>query len=175
MPNVLDDILAGNVPMHVRSNHALEHATLHVLQEKGLKSRLGGISDVGGFWIYGDVETEAIFTAVQEALKRLADGENELAVHPNCGTNIAVGGLAAGGMAWLGMLGTGEKIGRKLRRLPFAIMLGLIGYQMAKPLGPRVQKQITTNADVRGLEVIEVIRHDVRGRTFHRISTRLAG
>ena len=90
MPKVIDDILAGNIPVRVRNNHALEHATLHVLQEKGLKSRLGGISDVGGFWIYGDVETEAIFTAAQEALKRLADGESELAVHPNCGTNIAV-------------------------------------------------------------------------------------
>jgi len=175
MPKVIDDILAGNIPVRVRNNHALEHATLHVLQEKGLKSRLGGISDVGGFWIYGDVETEAIFTAAQEALKRLADGESELAVHPNCGTNIAVGSLAAGGMAWLGMLGTGEKMGRKLRRLPFAVMLGLIGYQMAKPLGPKVQKQITTNADVTGLQVIEVIRHDLRGSTFHRVSTRQAG
>jgi len=175
MPKVIDDILAGNILMRVRNNHALEHATLHVLQEKGLNPRLGGISDVGGFWIYGDVETEAIFTAAQEALKRLADGESKLAVHPNCGTNIAVGSLAAGGMAWLGMLGTGGKMGRKLRRLPFAVMLGLIGYQLAKPLGPKVQKQITTNADVTGLQVIEVISHDLRGSTFHRVSTRQAG
>ncbi len=39
--------------MHVRSNHALEHATLHVLQEHGVNVPMGGVSDVGGFWIYG--------------------------------------------------------------------------------------------------------------------------
>ena len=51
MPNI-DNILNQDLPMRVRSNHALEHATLHVLQEKGIKTQLGGISDVGGFWIF---------------------------------------------------------------------------------------------------------------------------
>ena len=48
---ILDDILSQDLPMRVRRNHALEHATLHVLQEKGIKTQLWGISDVGGFWI----------------------------------------------------------------------------------------------------------------------------
>jgi hypothetical protein len=171
MPTRVEEILASNIPMHVRSNHALEHATLHVLQQKGVKTQMGGISDSGGFWIYGDVGTDIIFEAAQEALKRLADGESDLAVHPNCGTNIAVGCVAAGGMAWMGMLGTRGKIGRTLRRLPVAVLLGVIGYQLARPLGPKLQKQITTNADVTGLEIIEAIKHDVLGYTVHRIST----
>ena len=171
---IIDDVLNQDLPMRVRNNHALEHATLHVLQEKGIKTQLGGISDVGGFWIYGEASTDTVFAAAQEALTRLADGENELAVHPNCGTNIAVGGLAAGGLAWISMLGTRGRLSRKIRRLPIAVLLGLIGYQIARPLGPKLQKQVTTNADVKGLEISEVIRHDVFGRTAHRISTRLA-
>jgi len=63
---------------------------------------------------------------------------------------------------------------RKLRRLPLAVVLGLVGYQMARPLGPKLQKQITTNADVEGLVIKEVLQHNVYGRTVHRVSTRLA-
>ena len=74
----------------------------------------------------------------------------------------------------MGMLGTRGRLSRKLRRLPLAVLLGLIGYQIARPLGPKLQKQVTTNADVKGLEIAEVIQRDVFGRTVHRVSTRVA-
>lgn len=167
-----DDILISDLSMHVRSNHALEHATLHVLQEKGIQSRLGGISDMGGFWVYGDVETDELFKAVEEALTRLGNGETQLAVHPNCGTNIVVSGIAAGSLAWLSMLGTGGKFGKKIRRLPIAVLMALIGYQIARPYGPKLQEKITTNANVNGLEIIEVIQHNVADRIVHRVATR---
>ena len=172
MPTI-DQFLEFDLPMRVRCNHALEHATLHVLQEKGIKSPIGGISDGGGFWIYGDVKTDILFEASQEALTRLSNGENTLAVHPNCGTNIAVRGLAAGGLAWVSMLGTSGKFGKKFRRFPIAVLMGLIGFQIARPYGPKIQKQITTNADVQGLLITEVIQHNVVDRIVHRVSTRL--
>ena len=169
---IMDNIANQNLLMRIRSNHALEHATLHILQEKGINIQLGGISDMSGFWIYGDVSTDMVLATAQEALARLIGGENELAVHPNCGTNIAVGSLAAGGLAWMGMLGTRGRFGRKLRRLPLAVLLALVGYQLSRPLGPKLQKQITTNANLEGLEVAEVVKHDVFGRTVHYVSTR---
>jgi hypothetical protein len=172
---VIQEFLNQDFPNRVRSNHALEHATLHVLQEKGITGRLGGISDAGGFWIYGEVSTETLLLAAQEGLKRLANGESALAVHPNCGTNLAVGALAAGGLAWMGMWGTKGKTARRLARLPIAVLMGIIGYQMAKPLGPMIQEQITTNADVSGMEVAQVLRHDVTsGVVVHRVNTRMA-
>ena len=171
---LLDEFLKLDVPERVRSNHALEHATLHVLQERGVTGRLGGISDAGGFWIYGDVPTEMLLLAAQEALQRLKKGEVELAVHPNCGTNMAVSGLAAGGLAWMGMWGTKGKPGRRLLRMPLAVLMGLVGYQVAKPLGPKVQEQITTNADVSKMEIVEVVRQDVMGNPVHRVTTRAA-
>jgi hypothetical protein len=172
MPTI-EDLLKSDLPMRVRSNHALEHATLHVLQEKGIKSPLGGLSDGGGFWIYGDVKTDTLYEACQEGLTRLINGENNLAVHPNCGTNIAVRGLAAGGLAWIGMLGTGGKLTKKIRRFPIAALMGIIGYQIARPYGPTLQKKITTNADVHGIVITEVIQYIVVDRIVHRVSTRL--
>ena len=169
-----ETIIDQGVPMHVRSNHALEHATLHVLQEKGVNVPMGGISDGGGFWIYGEVETEALAGAAEEGLRRLTEGESDLAVHPNCGTNIAVSALSAGGLAWLAMIGTKGDVGRRFRRLPVAVLMGLLGYRLAQPLGPKVQEAITTNADVSGLKIVGVIRHDVMGYSVHRVSTQMS-
>jgi hypothetical protein len=160
-----ETIIDQGVPMQVRSNHALEHATLHVLQEKGVRIPMGGISDAGGFWIYGELTTEELAAAAQEALRRLNEGESDLAVHPNCGTNIAVSALSAGGLAWLTMVGTKGNAGRRLRRLPVAALMGMIGYRLAQPLGPRVQETITTNAEVTGLKITDVIRHEMLGYT----------
>jgi len=171
MHKTVDELIGKNLPMHVRSNHALEHATLHILQQKGHKMRLGGISDIGGFWIYGEIETDDLMKAAQEALKRLEEGETDLAVHPNCGTNVALGAVAGGGLAWVSMLGTKGKIGRRLRRLPLAVLMAMVGYQLARPYGPQLQKSITTNADVSGMKIIEVVRHDVMGNPVHRVVT----
>lgn len=171
---VMEDFINQQIPARVRSNHALEHASLHVLQEKGTLVPLGGISDTGGFWIYGEVSTEDLATAAKEALERLSKGESALAVHPNCGTNLAVGALAAGGLAWLGMTGTKGRVGKSLRRLPLAVLMGLVGFQLAKPLGPKVQEVITTNAQVQGLKIVDVIRNNIMGYTVHRVSTRMS-
>lgn len=170
--SALDEVLNQDLPNRVRRNHALEHATLHVLQAKGSAARLGGISDAGGYWIFGDVDTETLLQAAREARERLMAGESHLAVHPKCGTNLAVGALAAGGLSWMGMWGTKGKPGRRLLRLPLAVLMGLVGYQMAKPLGPKVQEQITTNADVSKMEIVEVVRQDVMGNPVHRVTTR---
>jgi len=37
-----------------------------------------------------------------------------------------------------------------------------------------VQEQITTNADVTGLRIVDVIRHDLMGYSVHRVSTRVS-
>jgi hypothetical protein len=135
---------------------------------------MGGVSDVGGFWIYGEVDTEILLEAAREALERLDAGESGLAVHPNCGTNIAVGALSAGALAWLAMRGTRGSTGRRLRRMPAALLMGMLGYRLAQPLGPKVQEQITTNADVSSLRIVDVIHHDLMGYSVHRVSTRMS-
>jgi hypothetical protein len=91
----------------IRCNHALEHATLHVLVERQHRRWLVGHSGIHGFWIVGEVATDELESAVHEALQRLRNGEASLAVHPNCGTNFATAGLLAGGFAALAMLARG--------------------------------------------------------------------
>lgn len=134
----------------VRRNHALEHATLHVLTREMPDLQLVGRSDWNGFLLYGEVDTESVRLAVQEAFARLKAGEAELRVHPNCGTNLAVSIVLAGAAFVLGILGSRSD---HRRRWPLTF-LGLAGAMtLANPLGPEVQRRWTTDADMEGVSI----------------------
>jgi hypothetical protein len=155
-----------------RRNHALEHATLHILSRKFPNITMAGVSSPNGFTLIGDVTTEDVAEGAIEALKRLRDGEADLALHPNCGTNFAVSGIVAGLAAWLGTLGSGKEIKRKLERLPLIVLLATTAIVITRPLGPLIQKKITTASNPEGLE-LERIETSVRlGLRLHRVITR---
>jgi len=155
----------------VRRNHALEHATLHILAKKHGNQYLGGHSDYHGMRVIGNVPTEEVQLALDEALARLRSGEKQLAYHPNCGTNYSTAGILAGVAAWLGTLGSGKSVRSKAARLPLVVMLVTSMLIFARPLGPFLQQHITTNGDPGTLKVYEIHRHDFANFVFHRILT----
>lgn len=166
-----ESILNGEALSRVRRNHGLEHATLHVLGESKPKTPLAGHSDIGGFWILGDITTEQLTEAVNEALERLRGGERQLAVHPNCGTNFVTAGTFAGLAASAAMFGAG-RTRDKVERLPLAATLATVALMASQPLGLLLQKQVTTSGEPAGLEIVE-ITPTRRGRIrAHRIVTR---
>lgn len=155
-----------------RSNHALEHATFHVLEGKGNKSVLVGLSDAGGFWVLGNVAAGLLLDTAHEALTRLEGGESRLALHENCGTNLVATGAIVGGLTWLGMLGSGKTFLRKLERLPLVIFLASIGLIIAQPLGPIIQEKVTTLPTGQKHEVVGVQRWGFGSWTIQRVITR---
>lgn len=155
----------------LQRNHGLEHATLHVLSARHPHLSLAGHSDLGGFWIVGDVDTEELRSAVDEALQRLRSGERHLAVHPNCGTNFVATGALAGLSAWSAMLGAEDRQ-EKVERLPVVIGMATLALIAGQPLGALIQSRITTSGDPGNLEVVDV-RPGQRGRMVtHRVETR---
>lgn len=85
-----------------RQHHAIEHATIHLLAARFPRRVFAGMSDPWGFTLYGQLSSEAIEEAVDEAIQRLQDGEEELAFHPNCGTNLTATILLVTAAALLG-------------------------------------------------------------------------
>ncbi len=156
----------------VRRNHALEHATLHVLAQRKPHTSMAGQSDFFGFWILGDVTLEEVRESVAEALQRLRNGEAELAIHPFCGTNLAAAAFLGGAAALFAFLGSGKRLRDKLERLPLAISLSGLSLLLARPLGAWLQRNLTTSAEAMTLEVSD-IRPLRRGwMRAYRISTR---
>jgi hypothetical protein len=167
----LNRVLNFSVVSRVRRNHALEHATLQVLAKKDAHVSAAGYSDPGGFYILGNISTDQLHDAVTEALRRLQNGEENLAIHPNCGTNFATTGIVAGSLAWLAMLGTRGGMRDKLERWPLVTMLATLGIIFSQPLGPLLQKYVTTDGDVGELQVTEISRLERQGAPVHRIRT----
>ena len=156
----------------IQRNHGLEHATMHVLAQRNPRRGIAGHSDMGGFWIIGDVPTEELTNAVQEALQRMLAGEHQLAIHPNCGTNFAASGIIAGVAAFIGMWGAGHSWRAKLERLPLVATLATLALILSQPLGYRLQERVTTSGRPGDLEVV-AIKPARRGRVnAHRILTR---
>jgi hypothetical protein len=155
----------------IRRNHGLEHATLYVLAERHPKLPLAGHSDAKGFWIVGDVPTEEMAGAVQEALRRLRNGESQLAIHANCGTNLVISGIAASLAASLALFGAGRRLRDFLERLPLAATLATLALIVAQPMGLFVQARITTSGNPGTLRVVTV-QQATQGRfKAHRILT----
>jgi uncharacterized protein YqhQ len=156
----------------VRRNHGLEHATINVLRKKFPHVALGGMSDPGGFTIVGEVTTEDVAEAAIEALKKLRSGDAELVMHPNCGTNFAISGAIAGLAAWLGTLGSDKSFQKKLERLPLVILLATVALVVSRPLGPYIQRHITTSGNPGNLDLERVETAIRAGLRLHRVVTK---
>lgn len=170
-------ILDNDLISRVRRNHGLEHATLHVLGRRYPNQPLAGHSDMNGFWIIGNVPTEALQSAITEALQRMRSGEAKLAVHPNCGTNFVTSGVLAGAAAGLAMLGAGRRMRDTFDRLPMAMMLATVALIVAQPLGLLLQERVTTSGEPGDLRVVEIRivkrggTQPLKGVTSHRVIT----
>ncbi|MDX1378936.1 MAG: DUF6391 domain-containing protein [Anaerolineales bacterium] len=159
-----------NLPLilETRRNHALEHATLHVLAHKYHNQSMAGHSNPTGFYLLGDIQLEDVATAATEAMTRLKAGERGLAIHAGCGTNLAVTALLPATFAWAPLMRVRATRWR-LMLIPLALAFAVFGYFISKPLGPWVQKYITTEADLGDMQVTDILF--VR-KGLHRIITR---
>lgn len=159
----------------VRRNHGLEHATIHMLAQGKAGLRVGGRSDGGGFYLYGSVTTEEVTQAVNEALDRLRSGQHQLAVHPNCGTNLLTTGTLAALAAMLGLAGTEDDAEKRLERFPTILML-IIGTLIFGPgLGMAFQRHFTTSGEPGEMTITSIDHREVNAPTgaitMHRINT----
>ncbi|MCJ7511575.1 MAG: DUF6391 domain-containing protein [Anaerolineales bacterium] len=154
----------------VRRNHALEHATLQLLNRSHPQALLIGRSDRKGFLLYGAVPIEAAGLAVFGALQRLRAGEARLAIHPNCGTNLITSATLAT-LATALALGGARGTRQRLERMPLAILASLAALLIARPAGRLAQRYLTTQADIGGLQVLSIERLARPGPVIHRVRT----
>jgi hypothetical protein len=165
-----------NLPfiLRTRRNHGLEHASVHVLSETVKTRPLAGRSDADGFWLFGDLETEQVKAAVEEALRRMRAGDHQLAIHPGCGTARLTTGTVAGLAALSGTIGARKSFSGMMERLPTVILLTMLGIFFSEPLGLQLQEHFTTLGDPGDLQIVNIERK--QGGAFgnmilHRITT----
>ena len=165
MPVIQDTI------RRVRRNHALEHATVTLMLEEGVRGPLGGYSTPWGFFIVGDLSKEQLARIVDDALFSLNMGRSEMAISPHCGTNMAVAALFSGVLTRL-VLGK-SKEGR-WKRMPLVLGAVVVGALLSKPVGNALQRRFTTLSEMDGLEVVSIRKAWPGERPrLHRVITRM--
>jgi hypothetical protein len=152
-----------NLPLvrRVRRNHGLEHATLHVLGYKLKNQNMAGRSTLTGFYLYGNVPTPEVESAVHEALQRLQNGEHGLAIHPNCGTGIVTAGFLTSIVTLAGTAGMKHGFLERLSRLPTIVLLSTLSLIFSQPLGLSLQQYFTTLGDPGDMQVLNIMRYEV--------------
>jgi uncharacterized protein DUF6391 len=158
-----DDIMFGR---RIRQNHALEHATITILSEYIPDLRISARSTSRGFTIFGDVDLGQLRRALNEALQRLQAGEAQLAIHPNCGTNLVVGFTLLTFGTLLGLTSS-----RARTRVASTALSSVAGLVAARPLGEIVQKYVTTLPDLEGVHVTDIYRRKILGFTVVEVRT----
>jgi len=136
---------------NLRINHALEHATINVMEEEyGQFYNLDGYAREDGFVIRGNVPPRLIRFAAEIGLDRLKKGECNLVVHRRCGTTVAIVNFISSiiFLIFLFRFGMFNLVG---------IIIALILASLAGPiLGGIVQRFLTTSCDVQGMEIIGI-------------------
>ncbi|HBY57799.1 MAG TPA: hypothetical protein DEG96_08095 [Candidatus Atribacteria bacterium] len=135
----------------IRRNHALEHATINVLEKyAGRRLPLSGLAQKNGFIISGATDPDLVVEAACEGLYLLKKGECQLAIHRNCGTSIAIANFLAALLFLIFLIQTGY----------FSILAIIIALLVANLLGPYLgeftQKYFTTSCDVKNLEIVGI-------------------
>ncbi len=158
-----------------RRNHGLEHATIHILSNRIKTLQMAGRSTDAGFVLMGEAPTDAVEDAVYEALRRMRGGEHNLAIHPNCGTNLVTTGFLTSLVAMVGLAGANRR--DAYNRLPMVMILMMVTLLFSQPLGMGLQQYFTTDGDPADLQIESITRSTMRNPlggavTMHRVVTR---
>lgn len=132
-----------------RKNHALEHATSHVLAERGYYGATGEAT-ASGFSIRGVPDPNLVYDASREALERLKSGESGLAIHRKCGTTVVIISTIMS-LVFLSILVLAGEI-----NIMSLILALFIAHLTGPVLSPWVQRYVTTDSNVGDLQVMGV-------------------
>lgn len=150
----------------IRQNHALEHGTVTILTRERPDLVVSARSNAHGFIIFADLDLGLVRRSCNEALFRLQSGEAELAIHPNCGTNLAVGTS----LAMIGSLFALTAL-RPRTRVASALASGIAGIAAARPLGEVVQRYVTTHPDLHDVHIVSVSTKRIFGKSVVEVLT----
>ena len=131
----------------IRKNHAIEHATINVLEEMYGIKRLAGFSEEDGYFLFGSSDMEKVENASREGLQRLKEGEKKLAIHKECGTSAGVANFIMA-LAFIVLLVTTGAF--SVLFFFFALLIVLI---IGPVLGELAQEFLTTSSKVESIDI----------------------
>ena len=135
--------------LNIRRNHAIEHATVSILTEQKGKSAVLGFAIPSGFIIYSKSNKDEIVSAANHGLKLMKSGISDISISQFCGTNLVVAALLTGVSTVL----LGKILGKKSKNILNITNGFLLSALLSKPIGRIVQKYVTTDPNVKNIQI----------------------
>lgn len=132
----------------VRRNHALQHATMNVIEERFGSGGLEGRAKKHGFTLDGAASPDVVLMAAKEGLSRLKAGEHRLALRRRCGSTLAPAGFLCA-MVFLGVLLAADQLS-----LLNVVLAVLLANALSPALSNLLQRFISDAADVSGQRIV---------------------
>lgn len=133
----------------LKRNHALEHATINILEERYGVKNLSGLAVEEGFYVSWPYDPMYVLETAKEGLYHLNKGHKELAIHKRCGT-VALGTNIVAVIFFIIFL---ILWGFNLFTLITPMIIGIL---IGNPVGIFFQKYLTTDTNVENVEILGV-------------------
>jgi hypothetical protein len=153
--------------LNVRRNHAIEHATVSILNEQKIKPTVLGLAIPSGFIICSKSNKDEIISAANYGLKLMKSGVTEVSISQFCGTNLVVMALLTGVSTVL----LGRIPGTKPKNVLNITTGFLLSALISKPIGQIVQKYVTTDSNVKNIQIKNSLSLNIGTFYIHCIST----
>tara|TARA_B100000686_G_scaffold1981_1_gene2204 strand:- start:207 stop:734 length:528 start_codon:yes stop_codon:yes gene_type:complete len=153
--------------LNIRRNHAIEHATVSILTEQISKSAVIGFAVPSGFIIYSKSSKDEILSAANNGLNLMKTGDSEISISQFCGTNLVVAALLTGVSTVL----LSKILGKKSKNILNITNGFLLSALLSKPIGRIVQKYVTTDPNVKHIQIKNSRSLRVGTSYLHFIST----
>ena len=147
------------ISKRMRQNHALEHATITILQQRHRVRGVVGMPAEDGFHIRGRVSPDAVISATQEGIRRLKKGERKLAWSNRCPTSLVATQL----LLAIVFLAIVLAIWREFTAPPFLIAL-LGGALLGPPVSPYLQRLLLVDPNPGNLQFRDIEIQQPTGR-----------
>ncbi len=131
----------------LRRNHALEHAAVNILEKEYGYSNLSGYATENGFYIMGVDNISNVLQAAEKGRQLMSRGEDNLAVHKNCGTSQLMINFSSAIIFLFLLFVTGQF------SIFYIIIALLLAHLVSSLLGRKVQKRFTTSSDVDQMQI----------------------
>lgn len=145
----------------MRRNHALEHATINVIESRYGRGRTGlvGMPAEDGFHLRGRVSPDIVATATQEAIRRLRRGETHLARQRRCPTSLVATQLLLTVIFVAIVLGVQQGYSA-----PGILIALLAAALLGSPLSPYLQRIVLIDASVGDMAMRDVEFEEPKSR-----------
>ncbi len=147
------------ISRRLRQNHALEHATINVIEQRYRTRGVIGMPDMNGFHLRGRISPDTVISATHEAFRRLKRGEVDLAWNRRCPTSL----VGTQMLLTVVLLIVVMAIWREFTAPPLLIAL-LAGALLGPPISPFLQRWLLVDPDPESLQFRDVEVRQPTGR-----------